>query len=255
MHCSTGYTIRFSSHFPLARHLQVSYSHIHGGGLVGRDHALLYTGDDGANGVRWHHNIAHNATEKCLRADDLAHNTTMDHNVVFDCGMSPDTDDRSAKSGLGIVPKGDFHLVFANTVFRTNNSALCVPSCPRAPYALQNAHSNVFNTAAPTDTGSPCSCNASFSAHPGGNQSGIYSGDNLDFVDAANFDFRPKPTSALVDAGVVFPPYTDGFVGKAPDVGAMEAGAPLWTVGCVGLLGCDSPHDLLALEEGSLIRQ
>eukprot|EP00041_Stephanoeca_diplocostata_P031386 m.977013 g.977013 ORF g.977013 m.977013 type:complete len:733 (-) comp23949_c1_seq6:2193-4391(-) len=237
--------------YPWTGAVQVSYSHVHGGGLVGRDHALLYTGDDGANGVRWHHNIVHNTTEKCLRADDLAHNTTMDHNVVFDCGIFPNTNERSAKSGLGIVPKGDSHLVFANTVFRTNNSALCVPSCPRAPYAHQNMHSNVFNTAAQTDTGSPCSCNASYASHPGGNQSGIYTGDVLEyFVDAARFDFRPKLTSALVDAGVVFPPYTDGFVGRAPDIGAMEAGVPLWTVGCVGLAGCDDPEDLLALEEG-----
>jgi hypothetical protein len=43
----------------------------------------------------------------------------------------------------------------------------------------------------------------------------------------ADFDFRLKPGSAAVDAGVVIPNITDGFTGKAPDLGAYELGAPL----------------------------
>ena len=34
-------------------------------------------------------------------------------------------------------------------------------------------------------------------------------------------------TSAAVDAGVVIPNITDGFTGKAPDLGAYELGALL----------------------------
>ena len=44
---------------------------------------------------------------------------------------------------------------------------------------------------------------------------------------AADFDFRLKPGSAPVDAGVIIPNITDGFTGKAPDLGAYELGAPL----------------------------
>jgi hypothetical protein len=44
---------------------------------------------------------------------------------------------------------------------------------------------------------------------------------------SADFDFRLKPGSAAVDAGVVIPNITDGFTGKAPDLGAYELGAPL----------------------------
>jgi hypothetical protein len=43
----------------------------------------------------------------------------------------------------------------------------------------------------------------------------------------ADFDFRLKPTSPAVDAGIVLPTITDGFTGKAPDLGALEAGGPL----------------------------
>lgn len=39
------------------------------------------------------------------------------------------------------------------------------------------------------------------------------------------FDFRLKPNSAAVDAGVEIPGITDGYKGKAPDLGAYEQGS------------------------------
>ncbi len=43
----------------------------------------------------------------------------------------------------------------------------------------------------------------------------------------AQFDFRLRAGSAAVDAGVAIPNITDGFTGKAPDLGAYELGQPL----------------------------
>ena len=45
--------------------------------------------------------------------------------------------------------------------------------------------------------------------------------------DVADFDFRLKPTSPAVDAGIELPNITDGFAGKAPDLGAIELGQPV----------------------------
>ena len=45
--------------------------------------------------------------------------------------------------------------------------------------------------------------------------------------DPARFDFRLKPGSAAVDAGVVLPNINDGFTGRAPDLGAFEIDRPL----------------------------
>ena len=42
---------------------------------------------------------------------------------------------------------------------------------------------------------------------------------------AEDFDFRLKPGSAAVDKGTVLPNVTDGFSGRAPDLGALEVGA------------------------------
>jgi hypothetical protein len=43
---------------------------------------------------------------------------------------------------------------------------------------------------------------------------------------AEDLDFRLKPGAAAVDRGVALPNVTDGFGGKAPDLGALEAGQP-----------------------------
>ncbi|MFN7935402.1 MAG: hypothetical protein U0R19_18885 [Bryobacteraceae bacterium] len=43
----------------------------------------------------------------------------------------------------------------------------------------------------------------------------------------ADLDFRLKPNSAATDRGTVLPNITDGFTGKAPDLGALETGQPI----------------------------
>jgi hypothetical protein len=44
---------------------------------------------------------------------------------------------------------------------------------------------------------------------------------------AADFDFRLRSGSAAVDRGTVLAGITDGFQGRAPDLGALEQGAPV----------------------------
>ena len=43
---------------------------------------------------------------------------------------------------------------------------------------------------------------------------------------ATDFNFKLTPNSAAVDAGIKLPGVNDGFLGKAPDLGAIEAGTP-----------------------------
>jgi hypothetical protein len=45
--------------------------------------------------------------------------------------------------------------------------------------------------------------------------------------DPESLNFALKPDSPAVDAGVVLPNVTDGFTGKAPDLGALESGLPV----------------------------
>jgi hypothetical protein len=52
-------------------------------------------------------------------------------------------------------------------------------------------------------------------------------GDPQRLYNPEDFDFRLKPGSAAVDAGTELPGITDGFTGKAPDLGAYELGQPV----------------------------
>eukprot|EP00937_MAST-01D_sp_MAST-1D-sp2_P003459 g3459.t1 len=231
----------------VGRRLEVANCHIFNGARVGEDTAALYSGGWSAAGQLWHHNWVHDTTEKCLRFDDQSENATIHHNVVYNCGQ-PSSDPSSAfNSGLGLVAKGDGHVIYANTIFQTNFSEMCLSNCiekykpfrNQYPRIMQNVHSQVFNTVANRSNGR-CECSAD--TPPGGNLTGIYSAgetaEQLGLVDIANHDYRPRATSPLVDAGVVFPPYTNGFVGKAPDIGAYEFGGDRWTAGCAGFDGC-----------------
>jgi hypothetical protein len=42
------------------------------------------------------------------------------------------------------------------------------------------------------------------------------------FLNPAGNDYRLQKTSPAIDAGQIVAPYTDGYKGKAPDIGAME---------------------------------
>ena len=46
-----------------------------------------------------------------------------------------------------------------------------------------------------------------------------------------DYDFTPSSRANLIDAGVVLPTINDGFVGKAPDIGAIEFGGKAPTYG------------------------
>ena len=58
-----------------------------------------------------------------------------------------------------------------------------------------------------------------------------YTGADALFVDARNHDFRLKAGTPCIDAGVVLPGITDGFIGSAPDIGAYEHGGQHWKPG------------------------
>lgn len=120
---------------------------------------------------------------------------------------------------------------------------------------VQNDRSQLFNTAAHRTNGQ-CGCNSSF-PDCGGNQSALFVGPNctgpacdlvaLKLTAPESYDFTPTRGSPLVDAGAIVPPYTGGFVGSAPDIGAYEHGGSMWRAGCEGLDGgrCTEPKLLL----------
>ncbi len=49
------------------------------------------------------------------------------------------------------------------------------------------------------------------------------------FANPQSGNFQLKSSSQAIDAGTVIPGVTDGYLGSAPDLGALESGAPDWT--------------------------
>jgi parallel beta-helix repeat protein len=52
-------------------------------------------------------------------------------------------------------------------------------------------------------------------------------------VNWTNDDFSLLPYAPAINAGVVIPGFTDGYMGSAPDLGAYKFGSPAWNAGVV----------------------
>jgi uncharacterized protein (TIGR03437 family) len=59
----------------------------------------------------------------------------------------------------------------------------------------------------------------------------ILPGTDPQFVDPTNHNYQLKPTSPAIAAGAILPPYTDGYSGSAPDIGAYDHTKPPWKAG------------------------
>jgi len=218
----------------------IELNHAYDGGLACKDVALIYTGQPSCAGSVVRHNWVHGCRTQGkmhgglsgglgIRGDDQTRRLTVHHNVVWDCGRD------------GIIVKGDHNRVHHNTVLDIGSETtpghyinLHVVPEPKKWWRkqhplleVQNAHSTLFNNAALTITGN--NRGAPFPA--GKNVSHNYQERDLRLADPARLDFRPRADSPLVDAGREVPGITDGFVGKAPDIGAYEFGGERWVPG------------------------
>ena len=148
----------------------------------------------------------------------------MHHNVVWNIGW------------FGIIVKGDDNSIYNNTCF-LNGKIDILPRTNRCKRrsgmeALwldqQNQHSRVFNNAARTIAGLSQEPDVPL---PESIASHNYQGDAPLLADPERYDFRPKEGSPLIDAGKHVPGKTDGYQGKAPDIGAYEYGGEYWVPG------------------------
>jgi len=231
---------------------EVAYNYVHHGGLCQSDGALIQCSGIRQAGTAIHHNWVHghnafNWGGNGIRGDDLTRDLLVHHNVVWNCSQK------------AIIVKGDRNRVYGNTCVGNPLIDLLLWSSPTPRKAFrpsqwdhllkqQNVHSEAFNNVAPVLTGQmPHEIRRAKAIHPpAGTLSHNYQppqsmlldpkqlttrDDEPLLVDPARCDFRPKKGSPLIDAGRVIPGITDGFKGKAPDIGAYEYGAERWVPG------------------------
>ncbi|HUT34360.1 MAG TPA: right-handed parallel beta-helix repeat-containing protein [Planctomycetota bacterium] len=207
----------------------VELCHIHSGGRASKDVSLLYTQLPHIFGTVFRYNWVHDchAPQIALgiRGDDQTRGLTVHHNVVWNCDWD------------GIVLKGDHNRCYNNTCFGNRQSDILVFSAPephkpwRGQWPLlkvQNRNTEVANNCAQAIT----AARGRKAGPVGGRSENNYTGQEPMLADLPELDFRPREGSPLIAAGRAIPGITDGFVGKAPDIGAYEHGGERWVPGC-----------------------
>jgi uncharacterized protein (TIGR03437 family) len=72
------------------------------------------------------------------------------------------------------------------------------------------------------------------------------------FVNPAAYNFQLKPTSPAIAAGLAIPPYTNGYSGSAPDIGAYDHTKPPWKAGAQNAAYVAAPSYAPTLTPGTV---
>jgi hypothetical protein len=192
----------------------ILYNHVFNAGLQMQDLGCLYTdGHDGA-GTEIAYNIFHSSHPLYggkigagLYLDNNSPNYNAHHNVCYD----------AARALMSNLP-GTNQLIYNNTLLGDSYSVRGSGTPPNG--SSTQFKNNIFRNTTNTYFGT----NAVFSNN-------LLSSTDPLFVDTNENNFQLKPASPAIDAGAVLPPYTDGYLGAAPELGAFEYGATPWTAG------------------------
>ena len=196
-----------------AEELRITYCDLHHAVMLNDDAGATYAwGTDSKGSViayNWvHHSVqAHTVG---IYLDNFCKNFVVHHNVVWACGSS----------GITLNCDAHNHLVANNTIAQ----------CPKAFGTF------AYHRYTPDQTGTRIVNNLLLAHFDASSPNHVISGAKgatlvANAAGAVDADGMPTPDSTAVDAGVVVPGITDGFVGAAPDLGAYERGGALWRPG------------------------
>lgn len=193
---------------------EISYNLIEDGGNLSWDTGVFDA--DGGNGDSsysiFHHNVIRNTTNTNGIYEGFygrQNNAVIHHNMIYDFNHT----------GRPIFRSGgqDFRQAYHNTFISDANS---VPA--GATDALDSVQARYNNN---------LQLSMDRMEALGVDLQGNHNYTTSDFVDFNNRDLRLAAGSGAIDIGVVLPGINDGYLGAAPDAGAIEFGKAMWDVG------------------------
>ncbi|MCE5240241.1 right-handed parallel beta-helix repeat-containing protein [bacterium] len=212
-HCSIFRTGRDIIPHHGSKRILLEYNDLYHGNMLNNDAGAIYCwGTDGEGGViahNWAHDLLGDATSG-IYLDNFSKNFIVHHNVVWN----------TTACGIHINCDALNHLIANNTV------------------ALSNKPFGTFTYAAytPTMKGTRILNNLVNAPLRPEDPSTFVQGElgpelQRNTFGAVDRDGVPVKGSAAIDAGIEIAGITDGFAGRAPDLGAYEFGGARWVAG------------------------
>ena len=187
----------------------IKFNDIYKSGRLAHDLGMIYAWGNDGKGTRIMYNWIHDNLQSDgpgIYFDNFTSNYIADHNVIWKCG-----------SGVRFN-RPNFNLIaYNNTLFN-----------------CRDVGSDTYNVWGKTKTPDNWTLgNTWFNI----SINNLFLGNNpsLQLMDAANKDFRLKPSAPSINSGNIIPGFTDKYVGSKPDKGAYEDGQSKWTAGVNGV--------------------
>ena len=176
-------------------HNEISYC-----GVLTADLGITYAFNTNGKGTEiaynWFHDNLADDTSIGIYLDNGDSTFLVHHNVVWNC-----------KEGIRLNTPSVNNKVYNNTLWNVTNA---ISTWEAGGVKLKNV-----------ETWNNLSNKNDFKGTDLANNLSI---SDVGFVNSKNFDFTLATNSPAIDYGKVIPGFTDGFTGKAPDVGAYEFG-------------------------------
>jgi len=205
---NSGRFIIYLHHAPDAKTLRIEHNHMYNAGLLTKNCGIICAQGrtDGAETVIAYNHVHDSWPNYGIGLDSGADNYSVHHNLVWNC----------AGSGIRLTAPSVNNRVQNNTILESAGGISWWNDPPTAPN-LTMPGTEVINNLTQSGLNFP-----EGELVPEAHHNGSFP------VDAYGW---PTPYSGAIDAGVVIPGITDGYVGSAPDIGCFEVGTEGWTAG------------------------
>jgi hypothetical protein len=208
----------------------VEYNDMYDTGYLQSDGAIVHLMEGQQLDAEIRYNWLHDSPKYGVRFDGDGDGTqgSMHHNVSW-----------NIKTGHQV--KGHHHFVYNNTSFDTEQNSIVILidlGGNEGTITRNNAADKISGHRQDSyqDYPVPGIYDHNWNGYEtGGNVSDLLISppayENFEDYNPDEYDFRPKPDSELIDAGLHVEGITDGYVGSAPDLGAYEYGGENWSPG------------------------